>query len=208
MPANVQEDLSDGLRITEEGGVKQLTRIFFCTDLSGSSPIEILYSPYLLIASEGTHTGGDIPERGERITIGGEDFWCISRSIEPWGTNDATVTCVYSTQSQPEPGGSGYSPTITEVGTTLEQDQTNFDATNLALAYASRTPITIPPPAAFAGQPSQNPTVPIFVSKATIVVSRTQTVSPEADSEHHWTEFRGISMGRDVQFCPRSYGKI
>lgn len=165
----------------DDSGKWTLNRSFFCTDLPGSTPLDMFSAPYAMTTTGGvTHGGGNIPDRWELLTVRGIDLWCKSRDVEPWPPSDAVVLATYDSDSPPI---AGFGPPTIEVGSTLEQSTTVFDAANLALAWASRAIIKVDPPTANAGEDPQYPEVPILVPKPSIVITRETSTSPEADAD-------------------------
>lgn len=179
----ITEDLSDGLQLSQsDDGTIRFTRVFFCADMPGANPKEVFTAPLLMVSGGLTHTGADIPNRWDLLTVRGINFWCKGRSISPWPPNDAVLTATYDTV---EPPVAGFGPTIVEVGSTLEQDTTVFDAANQILAWGSRAIIVVNPPSAHSGEDPQYPAVPILVPKPTIVITRETSTSPESDADTH-----------------------
>lgn len=209
---HVWEDLNEGLRMGQgEDGIWRLSRSFFCTDLPGANALEIFSAPYTMTATGGTaHTGGNIPDRWEQINVRGITLWCKSRDADPWPPTDAVVTANYDSESPPV---AGFAPATIEVGSTLEQAETVFDADNLKLPFASRVMISVDPPSAYAGADPQYPSVPILVPKPSIVITREQSSSPEwmADrfvGKRNSINWRGYAPGTVLclSICGRNGG--
>lgn len=187
---HVDEDLEDGFRISEnDAGVMVMDRVFFCYDLEGDDPVEIFSSALLMtdpIFTGLAHTGANIPDNGEIIVVNGKSLICRNRSLEPWPTHDAIVTCNYMGA---EIGIAGFGPKIIEVDTAVEQSETDFDFANLQLAWAARQTIKVPPPIALAAADTIDARSPIWSPKHTLVITREQTEDPDAigDAYVGWT---------------------
>jgi hypothetical protein len=185
MPSpNVDEDLSEGLKLKEdENGRYSLTRVFHCSNLVGASPVEIFAQALTLTSAAGApaHTGGNIPAAGEVLTVNGHKLYVRNRDLDPFPPNSAGVEVGYTEANL---SIAGYGPTIIEVGSTVEQGETEFDYLNLAKPFAQRTPIEVLWDKANdtpgAGAKKQTPRVPIFTGKAVRRYRRQQSVNPES----------------------------
>jgi hypothetical protein len=181
----VEEDLNDGFKLVERDGELTLTRVFFCKDLEGADAVTKFSQALQLTADDDApaHTGGDVPSEFDSITIGGKTLYVQSRELTPWPPADAQVSVVYSGRPRAF-NEAGFSPTLWECGATNEQNETDFDAENLALDFAERTPITVPYTDPDDGvQDPQNARVPIVTCKSTWVATRQEDSDPTSRAD-------------------------
>jgi hypothetical protein len=181
MPA-VAEDLNEGLDLQEdENGRLSLTRTFFCTDLTGATPVEKFAQALTLTAGGTAHTGGDVPAAFSFIIVNGKKLYVKSRRLEPFPPADATVYVAYGEANLT---AAGYGPTIIECGSTCEQNETEFDAVERAKPFAQRNPIQLlwdknnTTPGANAKK--STPRIPIYTGKSVKVFRRQQTIDPSS----------------------------
>jgi hypothetical protein len=179
---SLEEDLVDGFSITRDAdGVYTLVRTFFARDLTGATPVDRFASALSL---------SGLPARGDTIVIDGTTVYAGPANLTPWPPADAMIKITY-TERQTGLDIAGFGPIERESGTTLEQGETEFDADNLALPYANRTPISVeydPTSSGAVGSgalPPQGGRVPILVPKSTRVFTREQTVDPADYAEDY-----------------------
>jgi hypothetical protein len=215
---DVEEDLSDGLKLSLRGGSGlAVTRIFHCKELQGSTPIETFTSALKLTAAGLAHTGGNVPAFDDILIVNGVELHAREFDLDPFPPVDATVTVNYL---QVDPIVAGFGPTQLEVGSSVEQGETEFNYIERAKAYTLRTPITITwdkqndTPGANAKK--QTPRVPVFYGKGVRRFIREQGTNPESIAELYVgrtnsTSWRGlgaeqamcIDIHDELRFCHR-----
>lgn len=161
-------DLIERLQIQRDDlGRVTVTRSIHAKDLPGSSALDQLNYAY----------ANYVPPAGSILAGFTPSVLCLGASVKAWGNADAEIVINYRTPDSSTPG-SGNAGQI-EIGTTLTQSQTNFDAANLALPPDSRQPIQVSytPPGS-----SVTRTVPgraaVLVPRSTLVIERTETSQP------------------------------
>jgi hypothetical protein len=201
------------LKLSLRGGSGlAVTRIFHCKELQGTTPIETFASALKLTAAGLTHTGGNVPAYDDILIVNGVELHAREFDLDPFPPVDATVTVNYL---QVDPIVAGFGPTIIEVGSTLEIADTEFDADQLSLPWAQRTPIEVIWDPSVSGAPGANaekqtPRVPAFVGKATRRYTREQATNPEtiADSivgRTNLTTWKGLPQ--DAAMCVEYTGR-
>jgi hypothetical protein len=141
MPS-VIEELTEVLHsgVSEEGGAF-LRRGFHIKDLGGTGLNRFLSVWNLL----GTTLQGDgglvtLPRDNERVIIGGREVWAKVFDVKPWGDADAILTVDYREDNTEL---SGFDGVEMEVGTTVEQDETDFTGEQADKPFHQRTPMYI-----------------------------------------------------------------
>jgi hypothetical protein len=200
---NVVADIANGLKLSRNTTGYQLTTVYDCQDLVGANPVEIFASAMKLTSGGDAHTGDDVPVFGELLVINGSSMYARQFEVEAFPPNDAKITVTW-TMLEPAPPV-GYSPTIVEVGTIIEQVETSFDAANLALDYASRDTIKVSWDKGASGAPGasaikQTATVPLFAGKAFRRYIRETTTNPETLADQfvartNSTTWKGLPAG-------------
>jgi hypothetical protein len=209
---DVEEDLSDGLKLSLRGGSGlAVTRIFHCKELQGSTPIETFASALKLTAAGLAHTGGNVPAFDDILIVNGVELHAREFDLDPFPPVDATVTVNYL---QVDPIVAGFGPTQLEVGSSVEQGETEFNYIERAKPYTLRTPITITwdkqndTPGANAKK--QTPRVPVFYGKGVRRFIREQGTNPESIAELYVgrtnsTSWRGL--GAEQAMCIDIHGR-
>lgn len=181
----------------------QLTTVYDCQDLIGANPIEIFASALKLTAGGNAHTGDDVPTYGQLVVVNGSSMYARQFDVEPFPPADAKVVVTW-TMLEPAPP-LGYSPTVVEVGTSIEQVETSFDGPNLLLPYASRDTIKVSWDKGSSGAPGANAikqtaVVPLYAGKAFRRYSRETSTNPETLADQfvakvNSTAWKGLPAG-------------
>jgi hypothetical protein len=180
MPANVT-DMAESLRVGRKDGKPIVVRNFIVTGLTGATDWERLAQALTMTSAEGTHTGDDIPKDGEQVIITIEvgkpiKMYANGFDVQPWGESDAIVIVEFNTTKRGNFDVVGFGPTIKELGSTAEQEETEFDYENLQLPFGQRTPIKVTYNGKTTGQPIR---VTRFAGKPVMTFIREQTIDPE-----------------------------
>jgi hypothetical protein len=207
----VVEDLSDGLKLTLRDGGYVLTRVFHCEDLIGANPIEIFASALKMTAGGPAHFGGNVPDYDDLQIVNGVELYAREFDVEPFSAADATVTVNYLQVVQTT---AGFGPTQLEVGSTVEQGETEFNYIERAKPFAARTPITITWDKANdtpgANAKKQTPKVPFFFGKGVRRFVREQSTNPESQAELYVGRTNSNSwrgLGTDMAMCVDIHGR-
>jgi hypothetical protein len=180
MPS-VEEDLVDGMksRINADGLI-ELTRVFFAYNLEnpGGPEVNRFLSAYGL---------AQIPKYEDELLFMDRTLVVAGIELEPWPPADAIVTVDYL---EDDSGPSGIGAVEKEAGSTLEFGETDFDAENLLLPYAERTPIEVEYDFAAAGAPGPlasraNVRVPIYLPRASRTYTRQESTDPGLIAEFY-----------------------
>lgn len=186
MPISLEEDLRENLKLGYVNGKLAVTKKYFAKDLTAVGAIPRLAQALDLTATGTAHTGANLPKKGDSITVtlpnGVHTLYANGFEAKPWADADAEVDVTFDTTP---PTDLGLSPVFSkETGATFEQAETDFDATNLALPFASRTPLTVSytdtattPDTIYADRPAR---VPILVGKEVLNWTRAESTDPAA----------------------------
>lgn len=168
------ENLS--ISVDSEGG-KQIEEVCFVKDCEGPDPLSKLHSAL---------TAPGMPQEGDPCSIG--NVFLDKRTAKAWGDNDAVVTLSWKSKPRSIPGGGSgpgsVIPRRTEVGVTLRQVETDFDAeSRRQTELAKRIPITVGYAAegATVGT-TQSVTVPCLVPSPTLIYETIERKNPAAEA--------------------------
>jgi hypothetical protein len=210
---DVEEDLSDGLKLSLRGGSGlAVTRIFHCKELQGTTPIETFASALKLTAAGLAHTGGNVPAFDDILIVNGVELHAREFDLDPFPPVDATVTVNYL---QVDPIVAGFGPTIIEVGSSVEESSTEFSADEAVKPYALRTPLVLLWDRSSAGAPGasaekKSPRVPYFAGKSVRRYTRQQSTNPETIADvvvgcTNSTTWKGLPQ--DAAMCVEYTGR-
>lgn len=207
MPPSLEEDLSDGLKLTARNGGEQisLTREWFAKDLEGGTPVEVFSSAWNLPG---------IPAPGDyiTITIAGRTrrVYPNDYELDPWPPNDAGVRVVYSEKNLSIGISEEFGVCTVSGGTSLRQIETEFDADNLQKPFLERTPISVSYDPNRDGAPGvllvagggttvlQGGSVPAFIPDSSVTFTRFERTYPGARQRN----YAGKRNAVEYEGCP------
>lgn len=155
--------------ITEdrEGNLVMVEKVFV-KNCDGSTPQKRLYSAL---------TAPGMPQRGDLADIPG--VFCQHREAAPWGDTDAIVVLTFKGFPPIQDNLMGGIPQRVEIGVSLSQEETEFDADNRAKPFNQREPIRVTYQAnGSTSSDAQTVTVPVLIPRPTYVFERWTTKNP------------------------------
>jgi hypothetical protein len=169
--SGVATAIRESLRITRGDGGYVCTQAYLIASLSSAG------TGLALLATAINASG--LPIYGDSFAIDGRTVWVRNIDYEPWGDTDGQATVTWQEQ------GNWTVPGIAtlEVTTSLEQAQTDFDATNRALAIPSRVPLIVyynPLTSAATTSNPQSGSVSLYIPRYAFNYTIKETTDPSA----------------------------
>lgn len=179
--ATLDENLYEGLTVTGSAAAGYVvTWVLFARNLAASGVAAMDEAIGLLGTSY------------DSVTFRGQTLSTRTDRVIPWPPVDAEITLTFSRGDGDLPAESeDDGPALLSGGTTTELAETDFDADNLALAFASRESIAVVYDADSTGAPSgpgaygQDARVPIFAPRSTFSFTRVTDTEPSSRSRTH-----------------------
>lgn len=157
----VESPLNDRLSAGYDNGKLVLTVPFFVKDLdppASGNPLDEWQRFVSAFSAPG------IPREGTRIVAQGRKLYSRGYEVDPFPPTDATVYVTF----REEPEISAIPGVVVESGSTYEQGETDFEASEMAKPFARRKPIVVTYESKWAVGPQfrpQSARVPVLVGK-------------------------------------------
>jgi hypothetical protein len=211
MAVRVEYGLAEGLRYAEDSRTGQIsyTVIADCYDLDpvgGGSPFGTAGQELALILQALSM----VPARLSVGPIAGTYLLNREPVIDPHFPADCRILLHYGI---PQPGTAGGATRI-RIGTTLDRGETEFDAANRALPFASRVPIEVVYDSANttpgANAVYQGGRVPALFPKSTVIYTRSNSYDPSGESRTYAGKtnsvtWKGLAVG--TVLCLEIFGE-
>lgn len=188
MATPVATAVADSLKMDRDEKGIRITELYRITGCTGATQKDML-------ASALGATG--LPTDGTTFTANGVVLYLRSQSFAPWGTDEAECTVTFQPPDNSfSPTGSGASFSI---GTSLEQTESDFSATERAKVWTMRTPLFVNDPTGTSGlqQPMR---LPYYAQRSTFQYVLREAVDPGARSRtysgrRNSATWKGLGMG-------------
>lgn len=182
MAASLVTDVANGLRVTRKGADYTVTLALHAQDLTPVGGSVTLLDMF-------EEAEGLLGSSYDSVTYQGQVLPRQDIDFDPWPPTDAGITLTFA---KDKAAGGGYptsgdkGPALLSGGTFTELAETDFDATNLALAVSSRASIKVyytPTSTTLDGsETGQDARVPVYNARSQFSYTRVSMVDPSADS--------------------------